>query len=1022
MLEITLLGEQAVLDAATGEVRTRASRTIALLAYLVVHLGSPQPRTRIACAFWPDSSDAQALTNLRRELHQLRQVLPGLTGLQVSSTHLVWTPGPDCAVDLADFLRERTAAAAAARAGRDEEALSHGLRALERYGGELLPGSEAEWVLPLRARLAEAACETADLACDAALRCGRPAAAVPAARCRLSVAPLEERGYRTLMELQLLAGDRAGAITTYHRCASVLEQELGVDPGPETARLLDRVLGRGDRPGDGTGTAPRRPRRPGFVGRRSELHALEQAWLETVRGRGRLVLLHGAAGVGKTRLVTELAARASAGGAAVGVAECFETSGRLSLAPVAQWLRGSAFAAARAGLDPVWRGEVERLLPARADDPRTTVAGTVDVWQRHRFFEGLARCLLAAGRPTLLVLENLQWCDEDTLTFCSMLRTFAARAPLLLVVTMRADSAGEPPAGPAGRWTEQMATTGRWTSVPVEPLDVQETAALADVLTGVSPGPSSAALLHAATGGFPLYVVEASRSTADLSAALDHPDPSFTAILRKRLERLSPAARAVAGLAASVGQDFGMALLTEASDLSPDAVVIAVDELWRQRIVREQNGSYDFTHDRLREAAYALVSPPRRWLLHRRIAQALELLHAGRTDEVAALVAAQYSAAGNRERAVVFYRQAAQVAGAVFAHSEAVAHHRATLALLGQAPATRDREEQELACLQAMIPPLNALQGYASEELEHACERATGLAASLGHREARLTVMVGLWACRFVRGQMPSAHALAEEILDLVEPRDSRLGQAHFSLAGSLLHLGEPAAARDHFEQALDAVTEDPLLVGTRARVHTAAWAAHAAWTCGDAGAARRLMRQAVDEARRTGHQYSLAVALAYAAITCQLLEDRDGVAATARELRELCARCGFAYYGEWGRILQGWHVGGEAGEALAREGVANLLRQRAHARLPYWLGLLAETVTEPDASRAVLDEALAAADAQQELWWVPELLRRRARHDEDPRPRLEQAVALARRQASAVLRDRCEDDVRSLAGAVGER
>ncbi len=1021
MLEVTLLGEQAVLDATTGEVRTRASRTIALLAYLAAHRGSPQSRTRIAGTFWPDSADAQALTNLRRELHQLRRVLAGTTGLQVTSTHLAWSPGPDCVVDLAEFLRERAAAADAAGAGRDDDAMAQGLRALQRYGGELLPGMDEEWLRPLRAELSQACCETADLVCAAALRCGRPASAVPAARKRIALAPLEERGYRMLMELQARAGDRAGAITTYHRCASVLERELGVDPDPATVRLLDRVLGRVEWRGDGPGRGRRRPHRPDFVGRRSELHTLEQAWLRAVRGRGQVVLLHGAAGVGKTRLVTELAARASAAGAAVGMAECFETSGRLSLAPVAQWLRGPAFAAARAGLDPVWRSEVERLLPAPVADARTGEADAVDVWQRHRFFEGLARCVLAADRPTLLVLDNLQWCDDDTLTFCSMLRSFAAHAPLLLAITMRTES-GEDASGGGGRWTEQLAGTGRWTSVRVEPLGVEETAALAGVLTGVCPGPATAAVLHAATGGFPLYVVEASRSTADLTAALEHPDPSFTAILRKRLERLSPAARAVAGLAASVGQEFGMALLTEASDLSPDTVVIAVDELWRQRIVHEQNGSYDFTHDRLREAAYALVSPPRRWLLHRRIAQALELLYAGRTDEVAALVAAQYSAAGNRERALVYYRQAAHTAAAVFAHSEAVGHHRSTLALLDRAPATRDRDEQALECLRAMIPPLNALHGYASAELEDACERATGLATSLGDREARLTVLVGLWACRFVRGQMPAAHDLAREILALVEPGDSRLGQAHFSLAGSLLHLGEPARARDHFRQALDAVTEESLLVGTQAWVHTAAWAAHAAWTCGDPGSARRLMSQAVDEARRTGHQYSLAVALAYATITCQLLEDRDGVAARTRELREVCDRCGFAYYGEWGRILAGWHVGGDAGAALAREGIANLLRQRAHARLPYWLCLLSDTVAEPEARRTVLDEALAAADSQQEQWWVPELLRRRARYDDDPRARLERAVALAGRQASTALRDRCANDLRALAGAVHER
>ena len=141
MLIVTVLGEQAVVDADTGEVRTRGSRTIALLAYLVAHAGSPQTRLRIAGTFWPDSGDAQALTNLRRELHQLRQVLaPDDVSLDVTSTHLCWSVRSPCKFDLTDFLRERIAAAEHAEAGRDGDAVAHGLQALDRYGGDLLPG------------------------------------------------------------------------------------------------------------------------------------------------------------------------------------------------------------------------------------------------------------------------------------------------------------------------------------------------------------------------------------------------------------------------------------------------------------------------------------------------------------------------------------------------------------------------------------------------------------------------------------------------------------------------------------------------------------------------------------------------------------------------------------------------------------------------------------------------------------------------------------------------------------------
>src|SRR6202161_2890216 len=189
-------------------------------------------------------------------------------------------------------------------------------------------------------------------------------------------------------------------------------------------------------------------------------------------------------------------------------------------------------------------------------------------------------------------------------------------------------------------------------------------------------------LLQAATGGFPLYVVEAARGTADRGHA-PRPPGDLSAVLHNRLEQATPAAREVAGLAAAVGRDFSLDLLTEASDLDADIVVGAVDELWRRRIMREFRDGYDFSHDLLRDTAYAQVSPPKRWLLHRRIAQALELLHTGSPDLVAAQLAEQYARGGRPDRPVAYYRRAADVAAARFApveegrlHKEAVATRR----------------------------------------------------------------------------------------------------------------------------------------------------------------------------------------------------------------------------------------------------------------------------------------------------------------------------------------------------------
>src|SRR5262249_1919872 len=169
--------------------------------------------------------------------------------------------------------------------------------------------------------------ELCDLVCAGRARTGDLAGAVQAARRRVQLQPLEEAGYRTLMELQADMGDRAGAVSTYHHCASVLERELGVAPDPSTRRAFQRLMAHA-RPAAQPAAADPAVGRPGLaaaqlVGRSAELSVLGDAWQAAMAGRRGLVLVRGGAGVGKTRLVAEVAEMARSHGAVVAVAQCF---------------------------------------------------------------------------------------------------------------------------------------------------------------------------------------------------------------------------------------------------------------------------------------------------------------------------------------------------------------------------------------------------------------------------------------------------------------------------------------------------------------------------------------------------------------------------------------------------------------------------------------------------------------------------------------------------------------------------
>jgi DNA-binding SARP family transcriptional activator/tetratricopeptide (TPR) repeat protein len=1046
VLRVSLLGEQAITDDRGGRIGVRSTRAVALVAFLAIHAGAPQPRPRIAGLFWPESGEAQARTNLRRELHHLRQLVGDEPSLVVASRDLCWHDTRTCRVDVRVFATERQAARAAAAAGDNDGVLAHAARAIAEYRGDLLPGGYDDWVLEARSELERQCVDLCDLLGQARERNGDLAGAIDAARRRIQLQPLEEAGYRALMQLQADAGDRAGAISTYHHCASVLERELGVVPDAVTHRAFQRLMaharpvtGRPQATDSSTadhGTADHGPAdhgtgRPGaaaarLFGRSAELAVLQHAWAAAVAGRSGLVLVRGEAGVGKTRLVAEVAATARSQGAVVASTQCFGTSGRLALAPVADWLRHEAVQAAAATLDPAWRAEVGRLIPAEGSGGRGTgPRAMADAWQRHRFFEGLSRALIAVGRPTLLVLDNVHWCDLETLAFITFCLRLASDAPLLVAGTLRDDHPGEDPE--LAEWAVRMRATGMLTELSLTPLDAADTARLAQAISGQPLQAADADLLHATTGGFPLYVIEAARSIAEPSGVpppAGDPAPGdlvpgdLAAVLVKRFQQVTAAAREVAGLAAAVGTNFTLGLLTEASDLEADIVVQAVDELWRRRIMREFGDGYDFSHDMLRETAYAAVSPPRRWLLHRRIAQSLELLHAGDTDAVAAQLADQYARGGRGERAVDYYRRAAEVAAARFGHAEAIRLHRQALSIIGAMPAGRGRDSRELAVLEALAAPLNARYGYTSPELEQSLARSVALAESLGRTNAMVAGMIALWTTQFVRGQTAGSYQLATRALSLAGLGSELTGPAHFAVGGSAVSLGKPAEALRHLGLATQLAGPALLLsTGTRSDVHGAAFSAHAHWLLGQDSEALAACREAIALAREIGDPYNLAVAMAYAGITHQMRRDLPELRQTVAELRELCDRYDFAYYREWALILDGWSRAGEPGADLARRGIGNLRSQRSFARMPYWLSLLADVLArdgQPGAARAALDAALTAGRVHDDMWWLPEVMRMRAAYDQDPAAvaRLRSAARMASEHGSVALLRRCEQDL----------
>jgi len=752
----------------------------ALLAYLAV-TGRPCQRETLATLLWTELPDAEARTNLRVVLSNLRQVLAPYLLITRETVGL----NPEFA-PWVDVL-----ALQAALEHRPTVPDIHHLQvALALYQGDLLAGFSVpdasvfdEWAAGQRERLRQLA--IFGLHELATLQVARHAyvSGIDTLNQLLILDPWHEEAHRQLMALYARSGQRSAALAQFAHCRQVLADNLGIEPSDETRTMYEAILTNQlaststtltsevtQRFGKSTTVEAHPATPPGahLVGRIDELAHLQAIWRELPPTRSHLIVLSGEAGIGKTRLAEEFLHWVRAQGSVTVPSRAYAAEGTLAFSPVAAWLRAPFVSSQLPQLSEVWLRDVARILPELLiaypglpePDPLTTPG------ERERLFDALLHAVLlghstsTTGKPFVLFLDDLQWCDGDTLEWLRYLLRPDRQAHVLLIGTLRSEERMDNPN--LTSLLTALARDGQLVDIALERLNREETATLVTRLAPDDLDASNMSRIFQETQGNPLFVVESLRTAADTAGA-----PTIQTLIAARLANLSPRAREVAHVAAAIGRACSYAVLVHATG-NEEELVDALDELCERRIFDEQGGDhYRFGHDRLREVAYAEMRAARRRLIHRRIAEALTAVRADDLDVVSGEIGVHYERAGMTERAIPWYRRAGEIAQQLSATQEAVRLVSHALDLLRSLPTTAQRLEHERDLLLALGPLLVVAHGFAGEIVAVTYTRAHDISRELNQGEVSFASLWGLWLYYSARGDPTKARDLTDQLLEI---------------------------------------------------------------------------------------------------------------------------------------------------------------------------------------------------------------------------------------------------------------
>jgi class 3 adenylate cyclase/tetratricopeptide (TPR) repeat protein len=786
-----------------------------------------------------------------------------------------------------------------------------------------------------------------------------------------------------------------------------------------------------------------------FIGRRAERDRLLSLWGESIGGRGHALRITGEPGMGKSRLVESLRAELRESCEWVEI-HCSPYHSLSPFFPVIEAIRhalefragdsaedqlsaldGAIAHMAVAGDDQETRSLMAALLAIPLPEESSTTAGDSELL-RKKTMRVICEWIqaLSLQRPIVLLVEDIQWIDASTLELLELLVEGIPQARILAIITHRS---GFTPSSSCCVDLPELRLTA------LSPADIADI--VRDVRGAEDLSESVLEDIVARSDGVPLYAEEFARSVLE---AGDHAEDADTKVqipatlqdsLTARLDRLGDA-RGVAQQAAVLGRRFRLDHLAAVSPLGSEALSHSLEKLVAAQLLQPVEGaeheSLFFKHALIQQAAYDSLLRLKRRELHTRIVRVLEEQFPESLQGTPEVAARHCESGGLQEEALGYWRKAAYYASLRMAQLEEIDHLRRAISILREhIPESRERDEQELELLLALIQLLLGSSGMASTEVERQSERASELCEKLDSPDKLFSALLTRAIVDLGRGRNRAALQLSQELVNIA----SRIGspdvkaQVALPLGGALGMMGDPVAALQELESGIAAAEEagrqgmDPHMVdGVRTMAMT--WAADNLWLLGFPDRALDVSNQALAASQSDDIVPPIrAQGLVGASTIAVLRGELEQAAEYANQLTAISEQHDLPFGVAHGAISRGWvqTQQGNAREGIRtmQEGLDRLAEIGAGMKRTYYLCLLSEASLNAgmlDACEAALREASDYAEEYEQVFYLAEIQRLRGRlahaqgHDEQASNYREQAIETAKRQGAKMLQLRAAE------------